>query len=684
MLWAAMLPTLAFARAVSEPLTDTRILNSIQLLRSRDLLVCKDAIEWLRSAGEAALPELAKAIESNDWEIRQGAAEALVRMGKSGESTLLQAAKAGNPTAIEALPGVGPAAIQVLHELIMWSSSKLQKAAAAALSGMGAAAVPTLRDGLRSADPHVRECCANALGWVGPPAQETVPALVGLLLSDPPIQGTVARALRRIRIESKGLETQLSSKLTDANSSVRQGAVLGLLAVRKPEQATFQKLMAAARRDTESLVRSAALTSLALISPGDEDVVRALVDALSETRNPNFSAEFASALIWMENRKKVASEMTVLLKHGEPAVRQMAAHVLGRLGSDARFAIPFLREKLSDPDLKVRSSAVQALGALGNDAKEAAVDIATALSDGRISVFQAAHTLGHLESPDAAVVSVLIAHLNIQASDKSREEEAKRQASSSGGRRSTLAALISALGASGPGASEAVSLITKLANDQDPLVRQAAILALAKISPDPASIVNLALSRLQDQDPSVRRRAADALGLLSQHAGRGIPGLMRGLEDSDTLVRLSCTRALGQVGSKEAMPPLRLVLRDKSHEVRIEAAVALLKNRSDSEEAWQALQDELQNPISGAREYVAAKLGELGPLAGRAVLQLRKLLADRAERVRAAAAQALGAIGPAATVAVAELKLASDDLEPSVRKEAMGALRRLALSEKRP
>jgi HEAT repeat protein len=78
------------------------------------------------------------------------------------------------------------------------------------------------------------------------------------------------------------------------------------------------------------------------------------------------------------------------------------------------------------------------------------------------------------------------------------------------------------------------------------------------------------------------------------------------------------------------------------------------------------------------REEAAAALGELGPDAAVAVVDLVEALADEASSVRAAAGDTLGRVGPEAKGTVPALVAALGDVENKVRAAAAGALEKVA------
>ena len=343
-------------------------------------------------------------------------------------------------------------------------------------------------------------------------------------------------------------------------------------------------------------------------------------------------------------------------------------------GPHAEPAIAPLIAALKDPDQLVRGTAADALGRIGPQAKAAVPEITAALTDGRINVFIASGALQGFGHDAEAAVPGLVERLK---SEVARHQTDKRQGKPPvrySVPMSPIASVINVLGSIGPAAKEAMPLLLDLADDEDPVVRSAVVWAFPAISPDAAKAIEAVLYGTQDQDVTVQLAALRGLSAIGNRGLAAVPALTKKLLDKNEQVRRFAALALGAVGSKEAVPALRRALRDRSSDVRIEAANALLKFDSANRGSWEVLKEELQSQRAWPREQAAFSLGELGLPAEEAVPLLVKLLKDDFVRVRAAAAEALGKIGPAAAVALPDLKLAARDREQIVKQKAILAL----------
>jgi len=115
------------------------------------------------------------------------------------------------------------------------------------------------------------------------------------------------------------------------------------------------------------------------------------------------------------------------------------------------------------------------------------------------------------------------------------------------------------------------SLIAHL-DDDDPLVRQAAVAGLAH-SPRNARVVQALIAALHDEDSEVRQSAAWTLGRSASQ--RAVRPLLPLLQDTDVAVVKAAVYALGWLEAIPAIDPLFEMLGDPAHPLREEAARAL-------------------------------------------------------------------------------------------------------------
>ncbi|UCG67572.1 MAG: HEAT repeat domain-containing protein, partial [Deltaproteobacteria bacterium] len=168
-------------------------------------------------------------------------------------------------------------------------------------------------------------------------------------------------------------------------------------------------------------------------------------------------------------------------------VRISAAVALGKIGSEAKEAVPSLIKALGDSDPGMRYRAAEALGKIGSEAKEAVPALLKALGDNEPEVYMVA---------DSAIAEIV------------------------------------------PEAREAIPSLIKALGDSDVRVRHGAINALGKIGSSAESVVPALIAVLSDPEPNIRKEAISLL----QHIGYTGNDFLAALErtannDSDDSVK---------------------------------------------------------------------------------------------------------------------------------------------------
>jgi HEAT repeat protein len=274
-------------------------------------------------------------------------------------------------------------------------------------------------------------------------------------------------------------------------------------------------------------------------------------------------------------------------------VRRRAAESLGDLGPGARSAVAALVKATGDADPTVRWAAVDALGQLGPAAEEAVPTLVEALKDADLR-----------------------------------------------------GAAVDALGQIGRKARDAVPALEKLITGDDGALRWAAASSLVRIGgPGVKTGTRYILETASRQR---ERNWTDANQMLQAPSMReALPVLIDAVRDP--AVRELAAEIAVEVSvylTRDPLADVKGFAQDRDANVRCVTGWVLHTARAvDVKEAVGVLRGTLQADDPWARRRAAQYLGKLGPQARDAAGELKELLQDKDEGVRAAAAEALKAVG---------------------------------------
>jgi HEAT repeat protein len=125
-------------------------------------------------------------------------------------------------------------------------------------------------------------------------------------------------------------------------------------------------VLLAALKDEDSTVRGGACTSLGKMGPAAREAVLSLRAALKDENA--FVRAYAAEALWQVDRQAQAiTVLRELLKEEDFRVRILAADILGRMGKDARPALPTLRAALPREIEAVRRPMAEAVKKIDPD-----------------------------------------------------------------------------------------------------------------------------------------------------------------------------------------------------------------------------------------------------------------------------------------------------------------------------
>ncbi len=467
----------------------------------RALCVVLVALAGAPVFGEDTVPELLKALASEDFEARE---KAIIRLGKLGP---------------EAKPAI-PALVRVLSDQSLWLRDKARQS----LREIGA--VPELVKALSHREADVRWRATKALAAIGEDAKDAAPAL--------------CKALK------------------DENSQVRLYAVIALSET-GGDPATVVPALIETFKDGDSQVAvfaahtgmpkfgaAAVARLLPLLEGDDSDLRRGATIALGHTKDKRAIASLIRRLrtdLDVRVRREAGTSLSLFGPDAKEAIpwiyqaivaKEMVAWDLTRFGADA---VPALRLLLKNPDRGLRVSAVSSLGWIGPDAVQAVPNLVELLDDKDYWVRDS--TCGTLARIGPKAKPAVPSLLRIIGQD--RDELVRLSA-------------IQCLRSIHPGHRAVVPALIVVLKSNDDTTREFAAMAfedvaLGGLGPDTALAMNaLVDALLNDRCRDVRVYAARALGHIGPPATNVIPVLTRvALQDPDKDVAVVCRAAIGWI-----------------------------------------------------------------------------------------------------------------------------------------
>jgi HEAT repeat protein len=638
----------------------------LELVDNADILTRNQAVQTLQGFGPAAVPALTAALAEKDARRRRNAADVLSRMGigarpaqaalerglkdedrrvrtacaralwSQGQTTeanaavLLDAVRSGSDAERqEVLNAVGfmqrsKAALPILKELLKSDNLAMRVRAANAywdIDPQLKVVLPIYMEGLKNPDFNSRSQATQGIIRVGPEAREAIPALIAIVKTpNAGYAGDVYEALARIGAPSVPPLVELLTT-SKANPQVVMGVSHTLSRIGAPAVLPVLPLL----DDADLQVRRAATQVIAAAGSGAEAAVPRL--------------------------------RTLLKKDTDFSIRQNALIALGRIGAAAAPAAPDVVELARDKNIALRAASLRALEQIPADAKLVRPLALDAMEDANIMIrCRGVSLLWHVapKHPD-----ILPHVLELLKQPAGRNE------------------MLELLGQMGPSAGRAVPALTKLLSDRDANARRQAIFALGRIGPAARPAVPQLLEQLRSPNLSVRQNVLNALLAIGGDDARIVPAVVEAARQDNGFNRSLILNVLAAHGSKasaavpwlveqlhlppsaatiqlietlrridaararkEALPVLRTMLQAPSP-WRVQAAEALCRLESGSEEGLNALMECLRSPDVNIRQQASLSLGTLGPAARKAEDDLRKALGDSVPQVRVNAARSL-------------------------------------------
>jgi HEAT repeat protein len=456
---------------------------------------------------------LAKSLTDKEARVRGMAVRSLRRLKPEPELML--------PIMIEALEQAEPQGALVAVETI-------------------AAAGDKAIDGLTKAldSERARYWACLALGEAGPKAKKAVPALVKALSDErPEVQLQALMALGKIGPDAASAAPEIAQFLNAELPATQYAAVFALGSIASAEGADALK---AAGKSDDQMLKTLSAWGLAKLSPDNQVVVKRAAEQLVASLKSNDQYVRQAAARGLADLKAdpelVRPALISALGDSDPAVRGNVVEAVSALGARA---VPEVAKGLKNPQLRGACAAI--LGRIGPEAKSALPALVAALGDAGPT-----KQAGADEFRSEALVAIALIGPSKELVEKctpflSSESELEQRTATY------------VLGKIGPDAKAALPAIRKNLSSDDERLRMISLWALLQITPKDAQVVKAAIpaliKALDAERPLVRLEAALALGKLGAQASAAKEPLQKlADEDDDEAVRRAATESLEQIG----------------------------------------------------------------------------------------------------------------------------------------
>ena len=362
----------AFALAAIGQDTKTVIPTLIEALKNGETVVRKNAAKALGIIGsnaKAAVFVLINALKDEDIDISQNAAFALIAIDQEEKAAVPMLIKALNnedldvrDKASKILENLKPETkVPALIKALMNNELEDRNNAILILENIGPEAkeaVPILLNILKDENKIISQNAAFALVAIGQDTKTVTPTLIEALKNgETVVRRKAAKALGIIGSNAKAAVFILINALKDEDIDIRKNAAEALGKIGYKPKTVIPKLIYILK-DEDIDVRTNAARALEKIGPEAKAAVPALIKTL---RKIHFNTWYLD-----NNRVRIPME-----GRDDEAIRINAAIALGKIGPEAKAAVPALIEALKNEGKKFIYVSIRALGEIGPEAKEA-------------------------------------------------------------------------------------------------------------------------------------------------------------------------------------------------------------------------------------------------------------------------------------------------------------------------
>jgi HEAT repeat protein len=366
----------ALTRTGTEPVKWVALL--LTELQNPDELVFNSVVNAflkLSPPETVSVPSLTELILSPDHSLSGRAAYILGRIGPSAieaAPALLQAINRGprlesSKVYRESLVQIGERAVPELLTEVDRKSLRSQEDLqwiVECLIQIGRPAVDRLAALLPNSSKRARLCILDSLTGIGPAAEAATPDLY-LMAKDPDeeIRASAISTLSHLQVPIPGFIKLLDTSMTDGSANVRSASAHAIASLEEDAEPLLNRLLDS-MNDPNSDVRLQVIRALGSIGEKAEKAVSELQSQL----DPDFAIqlEIVRSLGKLGNISASAVPGISALLQGEN-IQLLALESLGRIGADAKEAMPEIIKKLEHSDPVIRAQAIQSLDAVCDD-----------------------------------------------------------------------------------------------------------------------------------------------------------------------------------------------------------------------------------------------------------------------------------------------------------------------------
>ncbi len=412
------------------------------------------------------------------------------------------------------------------------------------------------------------------------------------------------------------------------------------------------------------------------------DPVDLLIGAFDEVPDPT---PIAGLLTRSNFLPKAIPQLGQALKSKSARKQAGAAHTLAEFARTtpktksyeqaweaAEAAVPTLQQLLQDNTLNVRFEAARALLNINRDRHADAIHkvFIQALQDKNGAMrYRAVYALGRMGPKASEAIPVL--NKALQSKNTAFVLEVSR----------------AIIAVSPKQAYQAIAKLKKVLTSGNALYAREAAQALASLGKYGKTAIPALKQAMGSKIPSVQFEAGRAMTLIDPDQTRVVLPRMIDLlksERTSPYMKRTTLEFLVSVPNKKAVPALEPLLRATDEQLKLSAALALVKIAPKTmKKAWGVVSSTLTETQSqDTRDEIFETLTKLGPKAQPAIPAVVSLLKAKSRSVRREAIYVLGGMGAAAKKAIPDLRKVLFDTEnPDLVRAAQLAIRRIQNSK---